>query len=66
MQPPSITQNVVQFHHLLAYQKHVELVCGFYGPTHPKCKEVIQNNDDLYATFMLQFKKKSDTNINVK
>ena len=62
MKPPCI----VQIQHLYASQKNVELVCGFYGIKHPKCKEVLEKDDELYKTFMLQFKKKSNANINAR
>jgi hypothetical protein len=64
--PSSVSRVIVQYHQLYTSQKHIELVCGFYGPKHPKCKEAIQKNDELYFNFMLQFKKKSDTTINAK
>lgn len=54
----------IQFHHLYASQKRVELVCGFYGKNHPKCKEAIQKDTEIYNSFMDQFKKKTDDKVN--
>lgn len=41
---------------LYASQKRVELVCGFYGPKHPKCKKALDDDDELYRDFLTQFK----------
>jgi hypothetical protein len=37
-------------------QARVNLVCGFYGPTHPNCKKAVQQDAKLYIGFMNQFK----------
>lgn len=34
----------------------VKLICGFYGPTHPKCKQVVDEDTSLYMDFLKQFK----------
>jgi hypothetical protein len=39
---------------------NVKRVCGLYGPTHPKCKKAVDEDTDLYITFMKQFKVDSD------
>lgn len=52
-------------HHLYASQKNVELVCGFYGMNHPKCKEVLQKDDELYKNFILQFTSKNGKQMGV-
>ena len=41
-------------------QAHVNLVCGFYGPTHPKSKQAVDNNKKLYLAFLNQFKVDDD------
>ena len=33
-------------------QARVNLVCGFYGPTHPNCKKAVQQDAKLYIGFM--------------
>lgn len=55
-------KRIVLTQHLYASQKHVDLVCGFYGYDHPKCKKAIQQDEKLYMSFMKQFdpKKKID------
>ena len=45
----------VTTHQLYTSQKHVELVCGFYGMKHPKCKMAREKDDELYKNFILQF-----------
>lgn len=42
------------------YDSHVRvnLVCGFYGPTHPECKKVVDADTKLYMGFMKQFTDK--------
>jgi hypothetical protein len=35
-------------------QNRVNLVCGFYGPTHPKCKQAIDDDLEMYNDFMKQ------------
>ena len=45
----------VTTHQLYTSQKHVELVCGFYGMKHPKCKIAREKDDELYKNFILQF-----------
>ncbi len=45
----------VTTHQLYTSQKHVELVCGFYGIKHPKCKTALEKDDELYKNFILQF-----------
>ena len=45
----------VTTHQLYVSQKNVELVCGFYGMNHPKCKMALEKDDELYANFILQF-----------
>ena len=41
-------------------QAHVKLVCGFYGPTHPKCKQAVDNDTTLYMSFLKQFDTTTD------
>lgn len=43
------------------YDSHVRvnLVCGFYGPTHPECKKVVDADTKLYMGFMKQFTDKT-------
>ena len=45
------------------YKSHarVNLVCGFYGPTHPKCKKAVDDDTDLYLAFLNQFKVMDDS-----
>lgn len=50
----------VTTHQLYASQKHVELVCGFYGMKHPKCKMALEKDDELYKNFILQFDSKNE------
>lgn len=40
------------------YKSHarVNLICGFYGPTHPKCKKAIDADTYLHNAFLNQFK----------
>ncbi len=40
-------------------QMRVNLVCGFYGPTHPECKKSVDENTRLYMGFMKQFSDKT-------
>lgn len=44
------------------YRSHnnVKLVCGFYGPTHPKCKKAVDEDTDLYLRYLDQFKIDDD------
>lgn len=42
-------------------QERVRLVCGFYGPMHPKCKSAVDHDTDLYVRFLKQFKVDDDT-----
>lgn len=46
--------SIVTVQHLFASQRRVELVCGFYGPTHPKCKEILAKDEELYTKFLNQ------------
>lgn len=41
---------------LIKNQKRTELVCGFYGHSHPKCKKAMKKDDLLYIEFLKQFK----------
>lgn len=41
---------------LIKNQKRTELVCGFYGYSHPKCKRAMKKDDILYVEFLKQFK----------
>lgn len=41
-------------------QARVNLVCGFYGPAHPECKKVVDEDVKLYMGFMKQFTDKID------
>lgn len=45
------------------YKSHanVKLVCGFYGATHPKCKQAVDVDTQLYIDFMNQFKITDDS-----
>lgn len=36
-------------------QDRVKLACGFYGPTHPKCKQAVDHDTILYVKFLKQF-----------
>jgi hypothetical protein len=40
--------------------ERVNLVCGFYGPTHPKCKKAISDDYELYMKFLNQLKIDDD------
>jgi hypothetical protein len=40
-------------------QARVNLVCGFYGPAHPECKKVVDEDVKLYMGFMKQFTDKT-------
>lgn len=53
--PKYVTTDMMQRSHARA-----KLVCGFYGPTHPKCKQAVDHDTDLYLRFMDQFKIKDD------
>lgn len=50
----------VTTHQLYASQKHLELVCGFYGMKHPKCKMALEKDDELYKNFILQFDSRNE------
>ena len=54
-------KRIVLTQHLYASQKHVDLVCGFYGYDHPKCKKAIQRDEKLYLSFMKQFSTQNKT-----
>ena len=41
-------------------QQKVKLVCGFYGPTHPKCKQAVDQDTQLYIRFLKQFQVNDD------
>ena len=41
--------------------KRVNLVCGFYGPDHPKCKKAVDDDTELYLNFMKQFQINDDS-----
>lgn len=41
---------------LIKNQKRTELVCGFYGYSHPKCKRAVKKDNLLYLEFLKQFK----------
>ena len=47
---------IVTTHQLIQSQKKTELVCGFYGHDHPKCKRSLKKDEILYQKFMDQFK----------
>lgn len=40
--------------------EYVNLVCGFYGPNHPKCKQAVDDDAELYLSFMKQFQIDDD------
>ncbi len=40
---------------IIRSQDRVKLVCGFYGPTHPKCKQAVDHDTTLYVKFLKQF-----------
>lgn len=46
---------------MIAAQKRTELVCGFYGYDHPRCKRALKKDELLYIAFMNQFYSR-DTN----
>lgn len=49
--PPIITTDKV-------YKSHanVKLICAIYGVDHPKCKQAVIDDTQLYIDFMNQFK----------
>ena len=46
--------------HIVRSQDRVKLVCGFYGPTHPKCKQAVDYDTTLYIKFLKQFQVDDD------
>jgi len=40
--------------------ERVNLMCGFYGPNHPECKKAIDDDAELYLSFMKQFQVDDD------
>lgn len=55
-----IIQTIITTDHLIKSQKKTEIVCGFYGYEHPKCKKAIQKDTQLYMNFLKQFKVDDD------
>jgi len=51
---------IVTTHDLLKSAYQVHLVCGFYGPTHPKCKKAVDDDTSLYMDFLKHFKISDD------
>ncbi len=45
---------------MIASQKRTELVCGFYGYDHPRCKRAMKKDELLYIAFMNQISGVSD------
>ena len=45
---------------ILKSQERVKIVCGFYGPSHPKCKKAVDHDTALYIQFMKQFQIRDD------
>jgi hypothetical protein len=56
--PPPVYVSPAQLH---KSAERVSLICGMYGPKHPKCKKAIDDDDELYLNFMKQFKIDDDT-----
>ena len=54
---------VITTEQLIKSQKKTELVCGFYGHEHPKCKKAVQKDTALYMNFLKQFKVDDDEEI---
>ncbi len=55
-----IPRNVITTHQLIIHQKKVQMICDFYGHTHPKCKKAVDRDVELYNRFLLQFKVDND------
>ena len=51
---------IITTEHIYVANKNVELMCGFYGDSHPKCKEAIQKSKQVREGFILQFYKKTN------
>ena len=48
-------RQIVTTEDIILSRERVKLVCGFYGPTHPECKKVINKDSILYINFLKQF-----------
>lgn len=53
-------QRYVSVQQLYKSQQRVQLVCEFYGPTHPKCKRAVAHDTALYMRFLKQFQIRDD------
>ena len=51
---------IITTEQLIKSQQKTELVCGFYGYSHPKCKKAVQKDTHLYMNFLRQFKIDDD------
>jgi hypothetical protein len=55
---------IVTTHMLIISRKKTDLICDFYGHTHPKCKKALNRDAKLYDKYVEQFKvpeeKKND------
>jgi hypothetical protein len=47
---------VVTTQQLVMSRKKTDLLCDFYGHTHPKCKKAINRDVFLYEKYIEQFK----------
>ena len=52
--------SIITTQQLIIHHKKAQLICDFYGPSHPKCKRAITRDNELYKKFLLQFKVTDD------
>jgi hypothetical protein len=53
---------IVTTDQLIISSKKTDLLCNFYGYTHPKCKKAIKRDVFLYEKYLEQFKVPPEEN----